>query len=102
LAIIFHDYVDSGVATILQKWSYSIYNPETGQMGLASAYKKSGLIKLYGPNGSFDREYQLVGCFPSAFDMGEVDMMGEDMVRITMTLTYDKFIPGAGLNPTAP
>jgi hypothetical protein len=100
LAIVFNDHVDSGIGLLLQKWSYSVYNPETGQIGLAANYKKEGLIKLYGPEGSFDREIQLVGCFPSAFDLGEADMLGEDTVRITMTLTYDKYIPRLGLNPT--
>lgn len=102
LPIVFNDSVDTGIGQLLQKWWYACYNPENGQMGLASAYKKAGLIKLYGPNGQFDREIELVGCFPTAFDLGEIDMLAEDTVRITMTLTYDKYIPRVGLNPTTP
>lgn len=104
LALVFNDTVSSGsgIGALLQKWYYSVYNPETGQLGFAANYKKQGLIKLYGPNGTLDREIQLVGCFPSALDLGEADMMGEDMVRITMTLTIDKWIPRTGLNPNTP
>lgn len=100
LSVVFNDFVDVGIASILQKWWYLIYSPETGLMGLAAQYKKQALVKLYGPNGAFDREYELIGCWPSAFDMGEIDQLGEDNVKITMTLTYDKYIPRTGLSPT--
>jgi hypothetical protein len=99
LQVVFNDFVDVGTAALLQKWWYLCYNPENGFIGLAAQYKKSGMIRLNGPNGQFDREYELVGCFPSQFDMGEIDMLGEDGVKITMTLSYDKYIPRTGLNP---
>lgn len=99
LPIVLKDFVDIGTAALLQKWRYMVYDPETGKIGLAANYKKSGLIKMHGPNGEFDREIELVGCWPSALDMGEIDQMGEDMVKLTMTLTYDKYIPRAGLSP---
>lgn len=100
LPVVFKDYVDIGTAALLQKWRYSVYDPETGFIGLAAKYKKTGLIKMYGPNGQFDREIELVGCWPSALDMGEIDMAAEDAVQLTMTLTYDKYIPRLGLNPS--
>ena len=101
LTIVMKDYIDIGTGAILQKWRYEVYNPETGQIGLAAKYKKAGLIKMYGPNGEFDREIELVGCWPSALDLGEIDMTSEDAVQISMTLTYDKYIPRSGLNPRA-
>lgn len=93
LSIIIRDYVDRNMAGILLEWRRLAYDHETGKIGRAADLKKQARIELFSPTGDEVREYELQGVWPSAFDGGEIDMAGEDGVNITLTLTYDKFIP---------
>jgi len=101
LSVIYKDYIDAATARVLWKWNYQVHNPETGKTGLARAYKKSGSVTLFAPDGSgeFDRMMDVIGAWPSGFDPGDADLAGEDSVNITLTLTIDKVIPRKGLNP---
>lgn len=92
LSVIFHDYVDVNIAQILWAWSYAVHDPRTGKTGLASQYKARGFFSLYSPEGSIERQYDVIGIWPSAIDPGEIDHEGEDTVRITMTLSIDKVL----------
>lgn len=93
LSIVIRDYVDRNMAGILLKWRQLCYDHQTGKVGRAANCKKQARIVLFSPTGDLEREYELQGCWLSAFDGGEIDMAGEDGVNITATLTYDKFIP---------
>ena len=99
LSVVYKDYVDQATAKILWTWHYQVHNPETGKTGLAASYKKSGWVSLFDPSGGSERQYKLVGIWPSAMDPGDIDMAGEDSINITVTLTIDKTIPSTGLNP---
>lgn len=99
LQVVYKDMVDVDIAKILQKWRYSVYNPETGQVGLASQYKKTGTITLFAPNGGFVRTWKLIGAWPSNFDPGDADLSGEDTINISVTVTIDKAIPDQGIKP---
>jgi hypothetical protein len=91
--------VDVNIAQILQKWRYMVYNPETGQIGLAAQYKKVGTITQFAPNGGFIRQWKLIGAWPSAFDAGDADLSGEDTVNISVTITIDKAVPDTAIKP---
>lgn len=93
LSIVIRDYVDRNMAGILLRWRKLCYDHETGKIGRAADLKKQARIVLFSPTGDMEREYELQGVWPSTFDGGEIDMAGEDVVNITLTLTYDKFIP---------
>lgn len=93
LTIVFRDYVDRDVAGALLKWRALCYDPVTGKIGRVAQAKKMARIVLFSPTGDLEREYELQGVWPSSFDGGEIDMAGEDGVNISLTLTYDKFIP---------
>lgn len=47
--VTFVDFCNQQVADVLLSWRYSVFNPMTGQAGLARDYKKDAYIKLYGP-----------------------------------------------------
>ena len=98
LSVIYKDYVDKNTANILLKWDRLVYNPLTGRMGLKAEYAKDGYAELFAPNGEFIRHYDLIGCWPSGFDPGDIDLMGEDTVNITLTLTIDKAYASDGFN----
>jgi len=99
LSVVYRDYVEAGVAKVLWKWNYQVHDPETGKTGLAKNYKKAGWMSLFAPDGSIERQYNIFGAWPSTFDPGDADMMGEDGMNITMTITIDKAIPSRGINP---
>ncbi len=101
LSMTFIDYLDTDTVKTLLAWRYKVYNPETGAVGLAASYKKTGEITLFGPDGndSAKRIWKLYGMWPSNFDHGEIDMAGEDVVRCNLSFTIDKAVPAFGLNP---
>jgi len=101
LSVVCKDYVNVPVAKMLLGWRSLVYNAATGVIGMAASYKKQGLITLYGPDGKSEREYLLHGIWPQGLDLGEADMNGDDVVSLTLTLTYDKYTAGDGLAGTS-
>ncbi len=92
LSIVFNDYVDRQTAQILTAWNYRVHDPVTGRTGMKADYALSGWMEQYSPNGVITRRWDFIGAWPSSFDPGDMDMEGEDKVRINMTLTIDKAI----------
>jgi hypothetical protein len=90
--IVFKDYVDAFTASILWGWRNQVYQPRTGKVGLARTYKKKGSIVLFAPNGTGQRMWEIHGMWPANMDPGEIDMAGEDIIKITMTIVCDKAI----------
>jgi hypothetical protein len=99
LSVVFKDYVDAGTAKILWAWNFAVHNPTNGKTGLKRNYGKNGWVQMFAPDGSMERQYDLFGIWPSSFDPGDIDMMGEEALNITVTLTIDKTIPSLGLLP---
>lgn len=105
------DTVDRTVAHQLLAWRRLVYNPgrlgdyqqtfgptTPGAIGLARTIKKSGLIKLVAPDGTYERAWEVDGLWPLSMDPGDIDMTSEDFIRITMTLSVDRII-AARLKP---
>lgn len=90
--IVYKDYVDRAVAKTLWDWRMQVYNPKTGKVGLARTYKKRAEIITFAPNGTGTRVWELYGVWPSNMDPGDLDMAGEDIVKITLSLVVDKAI----------
>lgn len=87
-----NDWVDRKVRKAIVDWRKQVYDPETGNIGLPSLYKKSAEIILYASDGTRTRSVRLVGLWPSAVEGGELNMEGMEVVQINMTLQYDRAI----------
>lgn len=98
MEVTFKDFVDVNTHAALMQWYLDTYDPLTGRVGLARNYKKKGEAVMYGPNGGFDRSFELIGLWISNFDPGDIDMTGEDKKLINLTLSIDKCIPREGLS----
>lgn len=92
MTVVFNDYVDQNTAKVLADWFYLAHDPVSGKTAFASAYKKNGRIVLYDPSGGSDREWEMQGMWIQMYDPGDIDMEGEDRVRISCTFTVDKAI----------
>lgn len=90
LEIVFKDFVDVNTAHIVKKWHEKVYDPSTGKIGLARDYKKTALITLFAPNGTFERHYFVEGIWPLTFDPGSIDMTSAEPIKITCTFAIDK------------
>lgn len=90
-----HDYVDRQVAKTLWKWRYKIHDPTTGLRGLKSEYALQGQVDLFAPNNAaeYARSYKVVNIWPMSVDFGDVDMGGDDNIRIGVTFAIDKVYP---------
>lgn len=89
----FNDYIDLDTAGFILAWRKRVYNPANGKIGWKRQYAGTGHIDLYGPNGQYTRSYNLIGVWPSSFDPGQVDQGGDDVMKISLTLTIDKAVP---------
>jgi hypothetical protein len=94
IPVIVKDAISGETAREINNWHESVYNPENGQIGLASEYKRDAQIIMFGPDGSAQRTWALRGCFPTAVNFGSLDYNSDDVVRIDMQLRYDKCIAG--------
>lgn len=95
LQVTFNDYIEKDLAGILDKWFQQVHNNTNGKTGFARSYKKTGTATTFGPNGQYERDWELRGVWPSNMDPGDIDHTAEDAVRIQMTLTIDKALRGA-------
>lgn len=98
LTVVFNDYVDRETAKLLYQWRYLVKDPVTGKIGNKAQYAKTGRMVKHGPDGQNDREYEVMGIWPSSLDGGEADFSAEDGLKINMTLTIDKavYVPSVG------
>lgn len=86
------DFVDMDTRGALMRWRKKVYDPATGQMGLAKNYKKTANIIMTAPDGSEERVCKLKGCWPQAVTGGNLSMDAGDQVLVEVTLRFDKVI----------
>lgn len=91
--VVLNDYIGINVERLLSDWQKQVYDPNTQEIGLAVNYKKTAYLLEYAPDGSNLRAWQLIGCWPSALQLGDFNQEGGNVRQITMTLTYDYAIP---------
>jgi len=92
--LVLKDFVSVGTANALVKWRQKVYQPLTDAMGFAMDYKTMGTVVLVGPDGTHERYWDLIGCWPAEVSYGDLsqsDVMGT--VQITVSMIVDKAIP---------
>lgn len=86
------DFVDQDTRGAIMRWRKQVYDPATGQVGLAKNYKKRANIVMTAPDGSEQRVCKLIGVWPQAVSGGNLSHDGADNVIIEVTLKVDKVI----------
>lgn len=77
----------------LYDWLKLVSNPENGQMGVPSDYKRNGYIIHYGPDMETVLEkWECFGCWPKKKDMDELDKTSSDNLMEIATLSCDYVI----------
>lgn len=84
-----HDAIEKDVEMMFRKWRNMVYNAAKGTVGYAADYKIDGIVTEYSPNGEKQREWKLVGCWPSDVNYGDLDYETGGYKSITATITYD-------------
>jgi hypothetical protein len=92
------DFVDQGVAQAVINWRRSVFNAETDATGFARDYKKSADLILVAPDNSISRIWKLQGLWPTTVHYGSLSMAQSDKVLISVTLRYDRALPGSNLS----
>lgn len=93
------DYIDPDMEAIIMTWRQKVYNPKDDSIGWAKNYKHNGTITEVAPDGTYQREWQLVGCWPSDVDYGSLDNTSDSLKLLTMTIQYDKAYRTGPVNP---
>lgn len=91
----FNEYVDRSVATQLWAWFKMVWDPNTGGIGMAAAYKKRGEVMLLDPaGGETQSKWTLEGCFPTKLKLDELSHEGDgEIVLINMEVSVDRAMP---------
>lgn len=90
------DTIDPDLAGQLYEWYKKIYDPETGEVGYASEYKKQGSIVQYDSKGNRVREWTLSGMWPATCTMGSLDYSSADPVKIQIDFSVDRAVMSKG------
>lgn len=90
IPLVLKDMVDVGVASACKEWFNQVHNPATHKVGLARDYKKIADITLIAPDGTYERTWRLHGCWPTSISYGQLDMNGNDIVKLEMNLRFDR------------
>lgn len=83
------DAITIDVENQIVAWQSQVYDPKTGKMGWIDQYKRDMAVTQYGPDGTFERIWRFVGCWPSAVTYGEMSGDSSDKKLISMTISYD-------------
>lgn len=89
-SLVLKDFVDVDTRGAILRWRKQVYDPDTGQVGLAKDYKKVGYVILEGPDGSGQRIATLIGCWPSAEPSTDLNMEGSDKILLEIPIQIDK------------
>ena len=97
IPVIVKDTIPGTVASEINNWHRTVFDPDTGGIGLATNYKRNATIFLFSPDGSgASRSWTLEGCFPTAVSFGSLTYDTDDVVRIDMQLRYDRCFANFG------
>ena len=92
-SLVIRDICNQDVAKTLWQWFKLGGDPETEKIGMSASFKKEADAIWFAPDDSIERTWKMVGCWLSAFDPGDMDNSGADIVVINTTLQYDKAYP---------
>lgn len=92
--IVLNDYIGLDIEKAISDWQKMVYDPDNEVIGRAKNYKKDAYLIEYSPDGSIYRTWKVEGCWPSQVDLGEFAQEGGSVRQITVTLVYDRVIPG--------
>ena len=98
LTVVFHDVITPSIHDELLIWWQQVYNSMTGQMGIASNYKRQGSIFLYDPQWNLIRTWTIIGMWPKNEPaMTEAyDYEKQDPATLDMTFGVDRVTPNGG------
>ncbi len=93
LTVTVHDYVDVQVYDMLHRWSKLVHDLTTGFTGFSSQIKSSGILVYFGPDGSLEREWRLIGLWPNTLIPARVtDYENNNPVTLEYTFVLDNYI----------
>lgn len=93
-SLVLKDYVDQAVMKAIADWRKTVYDPDTGKVGLAKDYKVGATIVLFAPDGTYARKWELSGCWPQQVTYGgTLDMSSSEINKIEITLRFDRARP---------
>lgn len=71
-------------------WMREVSDPETGQMGIPSEYKRNGYIMQFAPdNVTVLEKWQLFGCWPTEIEKEELDRTSSENMIEKVMLSVD-------------
>lgn len=90
LTLVLKDSCDVNTVAMLRAWRDKVHDPVTGRRGLAKEYKKDGVVKVFSPAGTMERQYRVMGIWPMTFNSGDYSKDTVDAVHVDMTFACDK------------
>lgn len=88
--IVLRDAINYDTEKKFMQWRLRVYNPKTGKVGYAEDYKSDAIVKEYSPSGDIVRSWQIIGCFPTSVDYGDLSYDDGGEKQVSVTLSYDK------------
>ena len=89
LDITLYDPIVPSAAQQVIEWVRLSHESVTGRDGYSDFYKKNVTFNLVGPVGDVVEEWELVGCYISNANFGDLSFDDSTAVEITCTLTFD-------------
>jgi len=87
--ITLYDPIVPSAAQQVIEWIRLGHESVTGRDGYSDFYKKNVTFNLVGPVGDVVEEWELVGCYISNANFGDLSFDDSTAVEITATLTFD-------------
>lgn len=94
-SLVIVDYSDKDTWQTFHDWLNLVHNVRTGALGLASEYKKEGIVSYYGPNGERKRSWTCQGCWPKSVQPEQFSMDSGERNNLTVPLCVDRVLPSA-------
>ena len=92
-SLVVNDYIVADIEAQLYAWRKKVYDPETQKIGWAEEYKRNARLYQYGPDGTVQRVWRLIGCWPTSMESGEFNYDGSDKKQITFNISIDNAFP---------
>lgn len=89
-SLVVNDYIVADIEKQLNDWRNQVFNPETMTIGWAEDYKRNGRLYQYGPDGTVQRVWRLIGAWPTGLEMSEFNYEGSDKKQVTMPMAVDQ------------
>jgi hypothetical protein len=91
ITLTFTETIDASIRRMIKAWKEAVYDIKSGKGNLKADVECTIILEMLDKQDSAVYRYTLYGCFLEDHDLGELNAEGGDVIKPSLTISYDYF-----------